>query len=178
MDTDDLFSFLGGDPSQNDHEGASASKESTPVPNEKSGRSSKKKKRKAQAEVETDEPPADVEDSPKAEEENEAESSDRALKKLRLGSPKAVVVDEIEIQAGREVPVNAGLTGGEPAEAGQTLRLTHQVKFMSPIRFPNLLIILLPLGSTPSCRSTRIPIHPHRPTRLSDKTRPCISIHS
>ncbi|KDQ16614.1 hypothetical protein BOTBODRAFT_106714 [Botryobasidium botryosum FD-172 SS1] len=124
MDTDDLFSFLGGGAPNVDHD--APSRESSPAPNDKPAKVSKKKKRKAQPEETIAEPPAA--ESPKEEAENDAESSDRALKKLRLSSPKAVVVDDLEIQAGREVPVNAGLTGGEPAEAGQTLRLTHQVR--------------------------------------------------
>ncbi len=47
-------------------------------------------------------------------------------KKPRLASPKPVVVDEVEIEAKREVAASAGLTGA--VDAGSRLELRHQVK--------------------------------------------------
>ena len=46
-------------------------------------------------------------------------------KKPRLASPNPVVVDEVEIEAKREVAASAGLTGA--VEAGSRLELRHQV---------------------------------------------------
>lgn len=46
-------------------------------------------------------------------------------KKQRISSPKPVVVDEVEIEAKREVAASAGLTGS--VEAGSRLELRHQV---------------------------------------------------
>ncbi|RPD65355.1 antiviral helicase [Lentinus tigrinus ALCF2SS1-7] len=47
-------------------------------------------------------------------------------KKARLASPNPVVVDEVEIEAKREVAASAGLTGA--VEAGSRLELRHQVR--------------------------------------------------
>ncbi|KAH9849685.1 antiviral helicase [Lenzites betulinus] len=47
-------------------------------------------------------------------------------KKPRISSPNPVVVDEVEIEAKREVPASAGLTGA--VEAGSRLELRHQVR--------------------------------------------------
>ena len=46
-------------------------------------------------------------------------------KKQRAMSPKPVVVDEVEIEAKREVAASAGLMGA--VEAGSRLELRHQV---------------------------------------------------
>lgn len=48
-------------------------------------------------------------------------------KRPRVGSPKPMVVDEVEIEAKREVAASAGLTGA--VEAGSRLELKHQVRF-------------------------------------------------
>jgi ATP-dependent RNA helicase DOB1 len=47
-------------------------------------------------------------------------------KKLRIPSPKPVVLDDFETEAKREVAASAGLTGG--VEAGSRLELRHQVQ--------------------------------------------------
>ncbi|KAH9913833.1 antiviral helicase [Fomitopsis serialis] len=47
-------------------------------------------------------------------------------KRPRVASPKPMVVDEVEIEAKREVAASAGLTGG--AEGGLRLELKHQVR--------------------------------------------------
>ncbi|TFK24097.1 antiviral helicase [Coprinopsis marcescibilis] len=49
-----------------------------------------------------------------------------SLKKLRLSSPKPVVLDDFETEAKREVAASAGLTG--TVEAGSRLELKHQVR--------------------------------------------------
>lgn len=58
--------------------------------------------------------------------DNEAGPSEP--KKPRLSSPKPVVVDEVEIEAKREVAASAGLTGA--IEAGSRLELRHQVSLL------------------------------------------------
>lgn len=62
-------------------------------------------------------------------------------KKPRIESPVAVVLDEFETEAQREVEANAGLTGAEVA-AGQKISLSHQVGG----RFTSLDIINILLG--------------------------------
>ncbi|KZT65233.1 antiviral helicase [Daedalea quercina L-15889] len=47
-------------------------------------------------------------------------------KRPRVASPKPIVVDEVEIEAKREVAASAGLTGS--TEAGSRLELRHQVR--------------------------------------------------
>lgn len=49
-----------------------------------------------------------------------------STKKTRIASPKLMVVDEVEIEAKREVAASAGLTG--TTEAGSRLELRHQVR--------------------------------------------------
>ena len=55
----------------------------------------------------------------------DAEPGPSNLKKPRQFSPKPVVVDEVEIEAKREVAASAGLMGA--VEAGSRLELRHQV---------------------------------------------------
>ena len=57
---------------------------------------------------------------------NEMSEDGPPTKKLRVPSPKPMVVDEVEIEAKREVAASAGLTG--TAEAGSRLELRHQVR--------------------------------------------------
>ena len=54
-------------------------------------------------------------------------------KKQRAISPKPVVVDEVEIEAKREVAASAGLMGA--VEAGSRLELRHQVSFILSCTF-------------------------------------------
>ncbi|KAI0071672.1 antiviral helicase [Panus rudis PR-1116 ss-1] len=67
--------------------------------------------------------PAQDEDAVQSAAENEAGPS--VPKKPRMASPQPVVVDEVEIEAKREVPVSAGLQG--TVDAGAHLELRHQV---------------------------------------------------
>ncbi|KAI0071344.1 P-loop containing nucleoside triphosphate hydrolase protein [Panus rudis PR-1116 ss-1] len=68
--------------------------------------------------------PAQDEDAVQSAAENEAGPS--VPKKPRMASPQPVVVDEVEIEAKREVPVSAGLQG--TVDAGAHLELRHQVR--------------------------------------------------
>lgn len=54
-------------------------------------------------------------------------SSRRPRKRARKFNPAPVVMDELEIQANRELPVNAGLNAVPEADAGERLTLTHNV---------------------------------------------------
>lgn len=59
-------------------------------------------------------------------------SNSQSNKRQRVFSSEAVLVDEFEREAKREVPASAGLTG--TVEVGQRLELRHQVcrVFCSP----------------------------------------------
>lgn len=61
------------------------------------------------------------------EQTNGAGPSQRPRKRARKHEPAPVVLDEVETQVKRELPVNAGLSATSEAEAGQSLLLTHQV---------------------------------------------------
>jgi ATP-dependent RNA helicase DOB1 len=63
----------------------------------------------------------------------ETELAPSSLKKQRLASPKPVVVDEVEIEAKREVDASAGLTGA--TEAGPRLELRHQARVLRFCRY-------------------------------------------
>ena len=47
-------------------------------------------------------------------------------KKQRLASPAPIVLDEVEVEAKREVKASAGLMGAESDEPGSRLELRHQ----------------------------------------------------
>jgi ATP-dependent RNA helicase DOB1 len=49
-------------------------------------------------------------------------------KKQRFASPAPIVLDEVEVEAKREVKVSAGLMGAETEEAGSRLELKHQAR--------------------------------------------------
>ena len=49
-------------------------------------------------------------------------------KKPRLASPKPIVLDDLEIEAKRDIAASAGLTGS--VEEGSRLELKHQVSIM------------------------------------------------
>ena len=107
MNSQDLFSFLDDVPMEdnNDEPGAEQMDADEPrIP----------KKRKA-----NDAAASNIEVA-------ESEPGPSAQKKLRIASPKPVVVDEFETEAKREVAASAGLTGG--VEAGSRLELRHQVR--------------------------------------------------
>lgn len=96
------------------------------VPEPKSNDHKKKRKAKNSSPSQTTEAQTTRSQDENGTKENAAVNSS---KRPRLGSPQPVVVDEFETQASREVPVNAGLTGAESTELGQSLRLTHQVSY-------------------------------------------------
>jgi ATP-dependent RNA helicase DOB1 len=75
----------------------------------------------------------------------EDELATSSSKKLRLASPKPVVVDEVEIEAKREVAASAGLTNS--VEAG-SLELRHQVHFFTDFFYIPVLTLLLGSASS------------------------------
>ena len=118
MDSSDLFSFLAEGhsaetPMNVDSDVAEAANASSVIA----------KKRKALTPTDTtfNNSGGDMDASASA--DNDAGPSEP--KKARLSSPKPVVVDEVEIEAKREVAASAGLTGA--IEAGSRLELRHQV---------------------------------------------------
>ena len=114
MDSNDLFSFLDQAPEDLDnHDDPMDTDAQAIVP----------RKRKADVEESKDVSVNDVQQNSN----NEAGPS--TPKKTRIEPPtEPLVVDEVEIEAKREVAASAGLTGG--VEAGARLELKHQVWFM------------------------------------------------
>ena len=51
-------------------------------------------------------------------------------KKQRFASPAPIVLDEVEVEAKREVKVSAGLMGAETDETGSRLELKHQARHL------------------------------------------------
>lgn len=51
-------------------------------------------------------------------------------KKQRFASPAPIVLDEVEVEAKREVKVSAGLMSAETDEAGSRLELRHQARHL------------------------------------------------
>lgn len=49
-------------------------------------------------------------------------------KKQRFASPAPIVIDEVEVEAKREVKVSAGLMSAEADETGPRLELRHQAR--------------------------------------------------
>jgi ATP-dependent RNA helicase DOB1 len=54
-------------------------------------------------------------------------------KKQRFASPAPIVLDEVEVEARREVKASAGLMGAEGDEAGSRLELKHQARHLVSI---------------------------------------------
>lgn len=113
MDPNDLFSFLDAAPQPSDlPQDADGDISMQPEANEANGAPPKKRKASAlPAATDREEGPSDP-------------------KKTRLSSPNPVIVDEVEIEAKREVVASAGLTGA--IEAGTRLELRHQVCPLHP----------------------------------------------
>lgn len=53
-----------------------------------------------------------------------------SYKKQRFTSPAPIVLDEVEVEAKREVKVSAGLMGAETDEVGLRLELRHQARHL------------------------------------------------
>ncbi|KZT25605.1 antiviral helicase [Neolentinus lepideus HHB14362 ss-1] len=66
-------------------------------------------------------------ETPPASRTEHTDVDNSATKKPRLASPRPEVVDEVEIEAKREVAASAGLTGAA-VESGSRLELRHQVR--------------------------------------------------
>lgn len=75
-------------------------------------------------------------------------------KKPRIVSPQPVVLDDLEIEAKREVAVSAGLTGAQ-ADAGTRLELRHQVSRACTKRKRNRTHVRF-AGPPPSLRTSRL----------------------
>ncbi|TBU31517.1 antiviral helicase [Dichomitus squalens] len=117
MESNDLFSFLDEVPhkAESSHpDGDVPMQEEAKHPN-----GSVPQKRKAST------PPA-LETNGDRTASSSQEAGPSEPKKPRLASPKPVVVDEVKIEAKREVAASAGLTGA--VEAGSRLELRHQVR--------------------------------------------------
>ena len=112
MDSNDLFSFLDEAPLKAESPQADGD---IPTQEPEPSNDVLPKKRKASPPTE----PSNGETTPPS---GEAGPSP---KKPRLASPNPMVVDEVEIEAKREVAASAGLTGA--VEAGSRLELRHQV---------------------------------------------------
>ncbi|KAI0718441.1 antiviral helicase [Cerioporus squamosus] len=111
MDSNDLFSFLSEAPPADISQDADGD-----IQMQANGNASKKRKASTPVAAELNGTAAAA--------SNEAGPSEP--KKPRLASPNPVVVDEVEIEAKREVAASAGLTGA--VEAGSRLELRHQVR--------------------------------------------------
>jgi len=51
-------------------------------------------------------------------------------KKQRFASPAPIVIDEVEVEAKREIKVSAGLMSAETDETGPRLELKHQARYL------------------------------------------------
>ena len=52
-------------------------------------------------------------------------------KKQRFASPAPIVIDEVEVEAKREIKVSAGLMSAETDETGPRLELKHQARHLA-----------------------------------------------
>ena len=147
MDASDLFSFLDA-PETNEDASEDVHMEIEPPAN----LSEDSKKRKVDS---ASGPSVTSQSQGVAADDNEAGPS--APKKPRMASPKPVVVDEVEIEAKREVAASAGLMG--PVEAGARLELRHQVRCkLLQLTFE----LTIDAGPPPSCCSSWLPVYTNR----------------
>lgn len=109
MDSPDLFSFLEQAPDVLEKDLDEVDMANVPT-----------RKRKASPSVE--QPVQNGEPSHSGENGTSASSP----KKQRITSPGPIVLDDIEVEAKREVKASAGLMGGESDETGPRLELRHQ----------------------------------------------------
>ena len=111
MDSTDLFSFLEQDPDALEEDLDELEVVDVPT-------------RKRKAEKSAEEPVQNGE--PSHSDENGVGSP--SYKKQRIASPTPMVLDEVEVEAKREVKVSAGLMSAETDETGPRLELRHQVR--------------------------------------------------
>ncbi|TFY60200.1 hypothetical protein EVJ58_g5300 [Rhodofomes roseus] len=107
MSSNDLFSFLDEAPT-----------EDVPMDATNGHPDGRKRKAESPAQARSPSPAAHIQGADGEQEEGPP------MKKPRVASPKPMVVDEVEIEARREVAASAGLTGS--TEAGSRLELKHQ----------------------------------------------------
>ena len=161
MSSADLFSFLDDAPQDEDIEESFDDTE-------------------MRVEEDTEEPMDHDEDTKKRKVEDTLEDvrqdpGPSAPKKQRLDSPKPAVVDEVEIEAKREVPAVAGLQVSS-GEAGAKLELRHQVRTRIISKYSDTHSHNI-VGSPPSGRSLWIPLYTYLATRSTRKTSTGIPIH-
>ena len=152
MDSNDLFSFLDEtSPQENSSHEADGDVVMKPEVISKSASARKRK-------VPTPSAPFNGVSAPS----EPGEPGPSEPKRPRLGSPKPVVVDEVEIEAKREVAASAGLTG--TVEEGSRLELRHQV-CVSHSAFLNLRLFVTKYraGATPGRSTARVPIRTDYP---------------
>lgn len=113
MDSADLFSFLEQAPDALEKDLDQVDMADVPT-----------RKRKAHTSVE--QPGQSPEPSPSGENGVVSPSS----KKQRFASPAPIVLDEVEVEAKREVKVSAGLMSAEADETGPRLELRHQARHL------------------------------------------------
>lgn len=146
MDASDLFSFLDAPETNED-----ASEDVRMETESPANQSEDSKKRK----VDSPSGPSITGSSQVVAADDEAGPS--APKKPRMASPKPVVVDEVEIEAKREVAASAGLMG--PVEAGARLELRHQVRCkLLQLTFE----LTIDAGPPPSCCTSWLPVYTDR----------------
>ncbi|KAH9945513.1 antiviral helicase [Amylocystis lapponica] len=121
MSANDLFSFLDDAP---EPETVQPDQTEAPSQDDKHEQQERSRKRKAGSKSPSGSPKLGNGDASEPRIENEAGPSNS--KKPRVASPQPIVVDEVEIEAKREVAASAGLTGA--VEAGSRLELRHQVR--------------------------------------------------
>jgi len=112
MDSTDLFSFFEQDPDALEKDLEDVGMVEVPT-----------RKRKAS-------PPAE---HPVQNGERENGVVSPSHKKQRFASPAPIVIDEVEVEAKREIKVSAGLMSAETDEAGPRLELKHQARHLVTI---------------------------------------------
>lgn len=155
MDSADLFSFLEQAPDENwDAAGAVE----IPV-----------RKRKANTPVE--QPVQNGEQSHSGENGFDSPSH----KKQRFASPAPIVLDEVEVEAKREVKVSAGLMSAETDETGPRLELRHQARQL--VGISRSWINREPTGQAPSRCALMLSIRSDLKTRPASQTRTGVQVH-
>ena len=168
MDSNDLFSFLDEAPPK-----AESPQPDGDVPMQQEAENpngSVPKKRKASIPTPQE---TTSENGPSASSSSEAGPSEP--KKPRLASPNPMVVDEVEIEAKREVAASAGLTGA--VEAGSRLELRHQVSICACKTDSCASTQVCSVGAASSRGATRLPVHTDIPTCSSRETSARIQVH-
>jgi hypothetical protein len=167
MNSNNLFSFLEEPEDDELHNGEEMEIDSST----KSLKSPRKRK--------ADSPPANPSTSEPSnrhpgEEDHSNGTGPSAPKKLRMSSPKPMVLDDFETEAKREVAASAGLTGA--AEAGSRLELRHQVSASNIWKHPSPMISTP--GSTSSGGPSGLQLRPNIKTCPTSEAGPGIQVRT